>query len=70
MLGTGKEKLSFPFAFAVSCNSEKKKNKQITNPGFGCGQSVILFCCIENLNADGFLLKYLKYLPKVVWAML
>lgn len=70
MLGTGKEKLSFPFAFAVSCNSEKKKKKQITNPGCGCGRSVILFCCIENLNADGFLLKYLKYLPKVVWAML
>lgn len=28
VLGTGKEKLSFPFAFAVSCNSEKKKTNK------------------------------------------
>lgn len=49
-LERGKKSSRSPLAFSVSCNREKKK--QITNLGFGCGQSVILFCCIENLNAE------------------
>lgn len=50
-LGTGKKKkLSFPRSFATFCNRKKK----VTNSCCGCGRSVILFCCIKDLNEDRF----------------